>query len=224
MKKITVMILFAVLLGACASKPAQSPDFIYGNKLYNNFVNYYLSGKARLAERAFHDAEEQFLRMDAMCNLSRIYIGRYVLDEAGEDLAALEKASEFASLGACTAEGETIKFLLGKSYEKSLLPEPYYYTAEADTEKIVSLSGDSDFPDYTRTRLMRRAAIDYIVTDPAKSEKLSEAAIVIDRFNGWSLNILRDLIIIKLAKEKMGQNTEDIKKRIELVKIVLPKK
>lgn len=224
MRKLIVLMVILFALFSCSSKEAQSPDFLYGSKLYSNFVNYYLKGKPVLAESAFRKSEYQFLSMDAQCNLSRIYIGRYVLDEGGEDEAALKRADEYAVLGSCQSEKETVKYLSGVKYDKALLPAPYNDIAEADTEKLVKLSENDDFPDYTKTRLLRKAAIAYIMTDAAEAEKLAERALVLDRFNGWSLNILRDLIIIKTAADKQGKDLKDIEKRIGLVKAVLNKK
>jgi len=223
MKKILIIICIASALTAC-SKPKKSSDFLFGSKLYNKYVEYYLKGQPRLAERAFANAENQFLKMDAMCNLSRIYIGRYVLDEGGREDSVLLKSSEYASLGDCKSELESIKYLSGEKYDKKLLPSPYSEIAEADSEKLVKLSDNKEFADYTKTRLLRAAAIGYLVSNPVKAEELAEKALVTDKFNGWSLNILRDLIIIKSAREKQKKKTEDIKKRIELVKAVLGKK
>ena len=224
MRKITVVFIMSLVLLSCSSKEAQSPDFLYGSKLYANFVNYYLKGKPILAQTAFNKAEYQFLRMDAMCNLSRIYIGRYVLEEGIDDKTALSKAAEYASLGSCQKELEAVKYLSGDNYNKELLPEPYSDTAGASGEELLRLSDNEEFPDYTRTRLLRSAAIGYIVSDAPLAEKLAERALVIDKFNGRSLNILRDLTIIKTSAEKQGKNTLDIEKRIELVKAVLNKK
>jgi len=222
-KLITLTIILFALFG-CGSKEVQSPDFLYGSKLYNNFVNYYLKGKAKLADQAFLEAENQFLKMDAMCNLSRIYIGRFVLEEGGKDLAALDRAGEYASLGSCKKEKEAVKYLLGKEYDKELLPEPYSQIDGADNKKLVTLSDNKEFPDFTKTRLLRTAAIGYIVSDAEQAQTLAERALVLDRFHGWSLNILRDLTIIKTAMRKQGKEIEDIEKRIELVKTVVGKK
>lgn len=223
MRKILIFICMAVLLASC-SKPQKSDDFLYGSRLYNNFADYYLKGKARLAEHNFALAENQFLRMDAMCNLSRMYIGRYVLDEGGNEKNVLLKAKEYAKLSDCKHELAAADYLLGEKYDKESLPEPYKSISGADKEKLVSLSEDSEYPDYTKTRLLRRAAIDYIVSSPAKAEELANKALVIDRFKGWSLNILRDLTIIKTSRAKQGKDTEDIIKRIELIKAALNKK
>lgn len=223
MKKLTVFLAAALFISACGAK-VKSPDFLFGSKLYSQFTDYYLKGEARLAEHAFAGSEAQFLKMDAMCNLSRIYIGRYVLDEPGTEPSLLLRAAEFAELGACAEEAESVKYLSGETYDKKLLPEPYSLEAGADAEKLVSLSGDEDLPDYTRTRLMRTAAIAYIVNSPEQAEELAERAIVLDRFNGWSLNILRDLIIIKNARLEQNKETDEIVKRIELLKAVLNKK
>lgn len=220
---VTFLTSLMLLTNAC-SKPAKSPDFLFGSKLYNKFTDYYLKGEPRLAEMAFANSENQFLKMDAMCNLSRIYIGRYVLDEEGDEKNILVKASEYAELGDCVSELESIKYLSGEKYDKKLLPEPYADIAGADVEKLVSISEKKETPDHTGTRLLRKAANDYLVTDPAKAQELAEQALVTDRFNGWALNILRDLIIIDAALEKQNKENKEIKKRIELIKASLGKK
>lgn len=218
------LIISLMVVFSCCSKPAKSPDFLYGSKLYNNFTNYYLKGEPELAEMAFAKAEYQFLKMDAMCNLSRIYIGRYVLDEDNSEYNVLAKAKEYGKLGDCSSELEAIRYLSGEKYDKTLLPAPYNILAGADNEKLVSISEDKETSDYTKTRLLRKVAIDYLVTDPEKSFELAGKALVIDKFNGWSLNILRDLIIVKIALEKQGKETEEIIKRIDLIKVSLGKK
>jgi len=223
MKKIIILVCITAALFSC-SKPKQSKDFLYGSKLYNNFVNYYLKGEPRLAEMAFESAEMQFQKMDAMCNLSRIYIGRYVLDEANKETAVLERASRYAELGGCLPETEAIKYLSGEKYDKDILPEPYKSIGKGESETLIELAEKKDTADYTKTRLLRRAAIDYLISDPAKSEELGERALVTDRFNGWTLNILRDLIVIKSAREKQGKEINDIAARIKLIKNTLDKK
>ncbi|PLX69572.1 MAG: hypothetical protein C0603_01200 [Denitrovibrio sp.] len=224
MRKILILICVIALVMSCGSKPQKSPNFLFGSKLYSNFVNYYLKGEPRLAEMAFASAENQFLRMDAMCNLSRIYIGRFVLDEGGEEESGLSKARAYATLGECQSEIEAIKYLSDENYDKKLLPDPYAQIAGADKKTLVELTDDKKMANYTKTRLLRNVAIGYLVSNPTKSEELANKALVIDRFNGWSLNILRDLIIIKTSREKIGKNNEDINKRIKLIKASLNKK
>jgi len=224
MRKLFIYICVAFVVISCSGKPKQSPDFLYGSKEYGKFVDYYLKGKPRLAEASFARGEAQFLRMDELCNISRMYIGRFVLDETGEDMSTLDKSKEYAALGNCSSEMEAIKYLSGKKYDKELLPEPYSLIIGADGEKLIKLSESDKLLDYTRTRLLRRAAIGYIVSSPDKAVSAAEEALVLDRFNGYSLNILRDLIIIKSAKEKLGEDTDGIKKRIRLIKAMLDKK
>jgi len=224
MRKLLILICIAAVTASCGSKPAKSPDFLYGSKLYSNFVNYYLKGEPRLAEMAFASAENQFLKMDALCNLSRIYIGRFVLDESGVEKGILEKSRKYAELGKCFSENEAISFLSGEKYDKDILPEPYSQIAGADNDKLVSISENKDLPDYTKTRLLRKVAIAHIVSNPTKSEELVQRALIIDKFNGWSVNILRDLVILKLSAEKQGKDTSDIKQRIELIKAVVSNK
>ena len=220
---VTSLTLLMIMITAC-SKPVKSPDFLFGSKLYNKFTDYYLKGEPRLAEMAFASSESQFLKMDAMCNLARIYIGRYVLDEEGDEQNILVKAGEYAKLGKCPEESEAVKYLSGNEYDKKLLPEPYASLAGADNDKLVSISGGKKIPDHTKTRLLRTAANDYIMTNPELAYELADRALTTDRFNGWSLNILRDLIIMKAALEKQNKNTNQINKRIELINASLDKK
>lgn len=224
MRKLLILFTIVITISGCGAKEAQSPDFLYGSKLYNNFVQFYLKGKTRLADMAFANSENQFLKMDAMCNLSRIYIGRLVLEEEGMDDAVLSRAIEYAKIGKCESESVVISFLQGEEYDKKVLLEPYSLIAGAKADELVNVAGDDKLPGYTRTRLLRKAALQYISSDPSKAEITAEAALVIDRFHGWSLNILRDLTIIKVAREKSGKDFKDINKRIELVKTVLSKK
>lgn len=192
--------------------------------MYSKYVDYYLKGEARLAEMAFASAENQFLKMDAMCNLARIYIGRYVLDEGGEEKSILDKAVSYAKIGECLPESEAVKYLSDEKYDIKLLPEPYSQMADADNDKLIKLAEDKKLADYTKTRILRKVAIGYIVSNTSKAEELAGKALVIDKFNGWSLNILRDLIIIKTSREKQGKDNQDINTRIELIKAALSKK
>jgi hypothetical protein len=224
MKKIIVVASLLILMTACGSKPKQSQDFVYGSQLYKRFTNYYLKGEPVLAEKSFAAAEKQFLSVDGLCNLSRIYIGRYVLDEGKGEPVLLEKAAEYSKLGKCESEKSAILYLMESDYDKKVLPEPFKSLAKAGLEDIEDLAESSDFQDVTRSRLYRKAAIGYLLTTPEKSYQLAEAAMKIDKFHGWSVNILRDMIIMKSSLIKQGKDTKDINKRIELIKSVLNKK
>jgi len=219
-----LLIAISLVIAGCGSKPKQSQDFVFGSQLYGKFTNYYLKGEARLAEHSFRAAESQFLKIDGLCNLSRIYIGRFVLDEGQGEVGVLERASEYARLGKCENEREIILYLMGKDYEKRFLPEPYRSVAGAGREYVEFLAGSNRFPDVTRSRLYRRASVAYLKSRPSYARGLAEKALEIDKFYGWSVNILRDLIIIRSSLVKEEKDTADIDKRIKLIRLALDKK
>jgi len=218
-----IILTLSALLYSCASKPESSPDFLYGSRFFNVYMENYLKGEPKVAESYFYKAEAQFRKVDSLCNLSRIYLGRYVLEEGDGDPAILETAKKYADLGACEEEQQSALFLGGQTFDKDKLPEPFKSIQGADREKIADMADNSKFDDVTKTRLLRNAAIGYIIDSPERSEELAEQALVIDKYHGWSLNLLRDLIIIKNARMKQGKNTDDIATRIELIKSVMIK-
>ncbi|MCD8553022.1 hypothetical protein [Seleniivibrio sp.] len=224
MKNLIIILTAAVLLYSCASKPQSSPDFLYGSRFFNVYMENYLKGEPKVAESYFYKAEAQFRKVDSLCNLSRIYLGRYVLEEGEEDPAVLELAKKYADLGACEEEQQSVLYLTGQKYDGNKLPEPFRTIEGTDREKLAYIATDSKFDDVTKTRLLRKAAIDYIIDNPKRSEELAEKALELDKYHGWSLNLLRDLIIIKNARIKQGKNADDIATRIELIKSVMVKK
>jgi hypothetical protein len=222
MMKYILMTVICLMLASCGGEK-KSADFLYGSRLYEKFVGYYLRGEARLAERAFANAETQFMKTDSVCNISRMYIGRYVLDEGGEDLSILDRAMVFAELEKCLPEIESIRYLSGEKYDKNILPEPYRMEAGLDAKGLAELAGDKKLADYTRSRLYRKASVSLLKDSPDESAEYAGLALEIDKFNGWSLNILRDLMIIKFCLQRQGLETKEINKRIELLKTVLDK-
>jgi len=224
MRNLLIVTAISLLMLSCSGKPKSSPDFLYGSRYYNVYMENYLKGEPKVAESYFYKAEAQFRRVDSLCNLSRLYLGRYVLEEGQEDAAVLEMAKKYAALGQCQEEAESVLYLSGQAHDRDKLPEPFRTISGATPEKLASAAESSKFDDVTKTRLLRKAAIGYIMDSPALSEELAEKALAIDKYHGWSLNLLRDLIIIKNARIRQGKNAEDIITRIELVKSVMVKK
>lgn len=224
MKKLIILIASAAVIASCASKPQSSEEFLYGSKLYNEFQEYYLKGEPELADAAFLKAEAQFQKVDSVCNLSRIYIGRYTLDEAANNTQALDTARRYAEIGSCTEEQQVLNFIEQKPFDKDKLPEPYATINGLSTEAIISKAENDKFDDITSTRLLRNVAIGYIISNPAQAEEIMQKALTVDKYHGWTLNILRDLIIIKSAMEKQNKDTDDIEARIKLVKLHMIKK
>ena len=224
MKKLAILITAALLAVSCASKEKSSEDFLYGSRLYNQFMEYYLKGDAKLADYNFYKAEEQFLKVDGMCNLSRLYLGRYIIQETEDDSASLEVAKKYADAGKCEEENNLIAYFSGKQYNKGLLPEPYKTISKLSGEKLYDAAFDDDFDDITRTRLLRKVSIGYIMQNPSLAEDIAQEALDIDKQRGWSLNIMRDLIVIKSARDKQNKDSADIDTRIRLIKTQLIKK
>ncbi len=224
MRKLIILTAAALLVFSCGSKQKSAPDFLYGSKLYSQFQMYYLKGDAKLADYNFYKSEAQFMKVDSVCNLSRIFIGRFVIQETGEDTASLEVAKKYAEAGRCSEENNIIAYLENKDFDKDKLTEPYSTINKLSLKEMASADVNSYFDDVTKTRLLRKASINYIMQNPALSEEIAQKAIAIDKLNGWSLNILRDLIIIKEARLKQNKEVKDIETRIQLIKTQLIKK
>lgn len=224
MKKMIMLLSLIVLLSGCGAKQKSSQDFLHGSRLYHQFQESYLSGDPKLADYNFYKAEAQFQRVDGICNLSRIYIGRYVIQETENDIPALEMAKKYAETAGCAEELNAVNFFMKKDFKAELLPEPYKSINGLSGEKLIKAAESDKFDDITKTRLLRKAAIDYIMTNPALSEDVAGNALAVDKLHGWSLNILRDLIIMKNACEKQNKDCRNIETRIELVRTQVIKK
>lgn len=224
MRKLILLLTLAVAVSACGSKPKSSPDFLHGSRLYQQFQEYYLKGDPKLADYNFYKAEAQFQRVDSVCNLSRIYIGRYVIQETESDNDALIVAKKYAEAGDCAEEINAVDYFMKKDFNIDILSEPYKSINGLTGEKLARAAESDKFDDITKTRLLRKAAIEYILTNPVLSEEIAGRALSIDKLHGWSLNILRDLIIIKNACEKQSRDCRDIETRINLVRTQVIKK
>lgn len=227
--KSTLILLTAGLfiIFGCSSKK-YSPEYLYGENLYNNYINLYLKGNIELAELNFYKSINVFVKLDDMCNISRMYISRYLVEENYDDFDYLIKAKQYAMLKDCNQENNLINFLTHSDYDASMLED--IYTAHSNFLKTGEVSDleqileNRSINDSAKSRFYRILANNYISSDTLKAEKYIDLAYAIDTHNGWTLNILRDLEVKLKICENMNNECGSLRKRILLIKNILDKK
>ena len=224
MKKAIIVIIITIMSVSC-TKVKQSEDFLHGDRLYFKFVDHYLSGEPRLAEFNFYKGISVFRRMDSVCNISRFYIARYVLDEEGPEFSLIENAEDFARLGKCSAESEVARYLAGRDYDIKKLAEPYNLIAiflkEHDDGKLISYAENEKTQRYSASRIYRFLAKHYLISNPDKAFGLAKKAHEIDKFNGWTLNLYRDLKLMISARKNSGGEYEHLNTRKDILEKTL---
>jgi len=222
---LTALTLFLISCGGGGAK--QSPDFLYGSKLYDNYTNFYLKGNILLADKNFLKAVDTFQKMDSACNLSRLYIGRYVLNEENREEKLLEAAMKFASFEKCEAETHITEHLMRRKVPEGNLEEPYKSIAKMNRTNnegdVLSYINDKDTTEVSKSRLYRLLAKRNINGNLKKAEEYVNLAHDIDRFNGWTLNLYRDIKILITIYEKTGRPTDGLIKRENMLSIKLHK-
>lgn len=214
-----VLIVFIV---SCSS-PKYSDNFLYGERLFMNFIDSYLKGQD-VAETFFIKSVDIFQRSDDFCSLSRIYLTKFLLNEEYEDNKTFNQGKFYAESDNCVKEKNIYAFYRGENYDINLLDEYYKsYLKMLSKNDIQSiLEKENNFPDYFHSRVLR-SYVRNVKLDHKTSEKILEKAIEIDRFNGWTLNLLRDYILMEQldpSQERISQ----IKLKIELLSRKLSKK
>ena len=212
-----------ILLVTNCSSTKYSDSFIYGEKLFTNFINSYLKGDD-VAEVFFLKSVDTFQRSDDFCNLSRIYLTKFLLNEEEHDEKSFTQGKLYAENGECIKETNLFEFYGGGKFDENLF-DSYYesYLKILNKNDIQELLKENDnFPDYFHSRVLRSFAKSGY-TDKKTKIKLIEKALEIDRFNGWTLNLLRDYSLLKEfydSEEKISQITA----KIELLREKLHKK
>ncbi|GAB1534568.1 hypothetical protein ADMFC3_01990 [Geovibrio sp. ADMFC3] len=228
MKRITLLILFCLAAAACGDKPKSSAEYIYASSLHKNYSSYYYKGDSKMADITFYKALDAFQRMDSVCNISRLYITKYVLAEQEASSDELAKASAYSELAECVDEKLIISFLAGDSIKNTDdLEKPFSLIAEfMKTGKYSDLlsyaDGGNTNPD-SKVRLYRLIAANLTDSEPEKSCELAEKARVIDSTYGWTLGISRDLAIMIEAYGKLGRDTSVLIERKRLIDAKLAK-
>ncbi|UOD34159.1 hypothetical protein DSN97_08335 [Deferribacteraceae bacterium V6Fe1] len=211
MKKLGVVLIIIFAVFGCTSKKI-SPVYLEGESLFEKYIDNYLKGK-QVSEVYFNKAVNVFQRADDFCNLSRLYLSRFVLNEENIDTKSLESAEFFADTGKCRDEKNIINYLTDKEYILEKLPEHYRkYIKHKKSKKYDGLEDIlSAAPEYFTSRILRKTARE---SEGRKALILVDEAYQIDRFNGWTLNIYRDLKIKREIMLKMGSDISDIDVRL----------
>lgn len=214
--------MLLVFVVGCSS-PKYSDNFLYGERLFINFIDSYLKGQD-VAETFFIKSVDTFQRSDDFCNLSRIYLTKFLLNEEYEDNKTFNQGRLYAESDNCTREKNIYAFYRGENYDINFLDEYYksYLKMLSKNDIQSMLEKENNFPDYFHSRILR-SYVRNMKVDDETAKKILEKAKEIDRFNGWTLNLLRDYILLEkfnASQEKISQ----IKLKIELLSRKLSKK
>ncbi|QAR33378.1 hypothetical protein EP073_08185 [Geovibrio thiophilus] len=222
MRKLILITALLIAAAACGQKQKSSSEYIYAASLHKNYSSYYYKGQRKMAEITFYKAVDAFQRMDSVCNISRLYITRYVLaeqDAAGEDLA---KAAAYAETGGCGGEKALTGFLTGDNVTDSdSLEEPFSLIAEFEQtgkySDVLSYAENKSTLSDSAVRLYRLVAAKITETEPEKAYELAEKARIIDSTYGWTLGLSRDLDIMIKAYGKLGRDASALIERKRLI-------
>jgi len=218
MKQTFMILIITVFLFSCSSKKI-SPVYQEGESLYEKYIDNYLKGN-RVSSVYFDKAVNIFQRNDDFCNLSRIYVSRFLLNEEYKDTKALEDARFFAENGRCSEEDNFLNFVEGKEYEITKLPEYYQKYLKIIKQNNYNNIKEkfAEFPEYFVSRVLRNEAA-LLMNETGLM--LIDEAYQIDRFNGWTLNIYRDLLIKIKIMNKLGKNTDKDEIRVKNLESIL---
>lgn len=214
--------MLLVFVVGCSS-PKNSDNFLYGERLFINFIDSYLKGQD-VAETFFIKSVDTFQRSDDFCSLSRIYLTKFLLNEEYEDNKTFNQGKFYAESDNCMREKNIYAFYRGENYDINFLDEYYksYLKMLSKNDIQSMLEKENNFPDYFHSRILR-SYVRNMKVDDKTAKKILEKAKEIDRFNGWTLNLLRDYILLEqfnVSQEKISQ----IKLKIELLSRKLSKK
>jgi hypothetical protein len=224
MRKLLILFTITIFFVACSSKRV-SQSYSLGEDFFLKYIDTYLQGLP-VCEVYFLKSVDTFQKRDDFCNLSRIYLAKYILNEENKDEEIISKAYFYADNGNCSSEKNLINYHLNREFDTDILPQYYkIYLKTVKNGNYEDLSKKlSESPDYFLTRILRESAIQILEKNPKLAVSLVEDAHEIDTFNGWTLNLYRDLLLLKKSYEVQGLNTEKIDVRIENLKVKLHKK
>jgi hypothetical protein len=226
MKKVLIFGIILFLAYGCGSKKisVKSKTAI---EYYNKYMTLYFEGKIKSSENLFNKALKEFISTDEMCNVSRLYLSKYVIELPKKELKTLKIAGNYAKLSNCQNELNIFNFLAGKNFSIDELEEPYKsYALYENTNKIdvlLNAVGNNDLSEYAKSRLFRFTAKELLLIDVNRAESYLEEALKIDKFNGWTLLIIKDLKIkLEICKFR-NKNCNFLEKRIKLINKSLAK-
>ncbi len=218
-----IYLFLVVSLTACSSKKL-SDNFISAERFFENYIKYHNTGEFKLAEQNFLKSVDTLQRADDLCNLSKIYIGKHLIED---DNSSLEFAKRYSIMGKCDDEMNIIDYLIGQKYIFDKLPESLKIQATfyKNADELIKTLSKSDLPDWTRSRLARDFSRRFInISKLDDADKIIEYALQIDRFNGWTYNIKNDLLIKKEICNLKKDDCKFIDERLDIINRKLIKK
>ncbi|BAI80936.1 conserved hypothetical protein [Deferribacter desulfuricans SSM1] len=222
------ILLIAFLLG-CGAKTAP-PDYLrVGENYFKSYVKTYLSGNKKLAEKYFDRALMQFQKSDDICNISRLYLKRFFVEEEINPNASsyIQSANYYATIGKCNQIEEVIEFYnLNKKIDLNRVNDDFYkhyiqFLEKGKYEGIVKII--DNYPDYVKSKVYRQIAEELKDKDKALSQKFIEKAYQLDKFNSYSLYLLLDLKLKYYFCKKYKKGYSNLEKRLNMLEKMIKK-
>lgn len=212
---------------SCTQKPIVSQQFKSTTSHYHKYIDLTLKGKTAAASILFDKTMVKLIEQDDMCNLSRLYTSKYILNLPKKNKTTLAKAGEFAKLDSCPNEQNIFNFLSGNSYQKETLEQPYktyaMYKSNNDIKPLISLAEKGSLSPFAKSRLYRFISKQIMKTDINKAEKYLLEAKRIDSYNGWVAAVQKDLVLYLNICSAQQKDCTHIEKRIQLTNSILHK-
>lgn len=215
-------LMMLLALFACSSK-RMSDLYLQGERYYENYKKYYGSGDFKIAETNFLKGVDLFQKSDNICNLSSMYIGKYIIEN---DNKSMDIAKRYALLNNCRIEMNIIDYFMGRSYVYDILPISLKIQASEfkSAEDLIKRLSKKDVDDFSKSRLSRLFSKRFMGKGSFKdADMLSDFAIEIDRFNGWTYNLREDLLIKKAVCNSVGSDCKYIDERLGIIDAKLNK-
>ncbi len=222
MKKAIIVIIITIFIISCSSKKI-SPKYETAVRYFYKYMSLYFEGKIKFSENIFDKALKEFISMDDMCSASKLYISKYIIYLPEKKPKSLKLAGEYANLGNCENEKNIFNFLSGQKFDINKLEEPYKTYAMYDKNRNINIllntAKSSNISNYAKSRLYRFAANEMLKAGKNinKAEEITNNALKIDKFNGWSLLIVKDLKIKLEICKILKTDCSNLEKRIDLI-------
>ncbi len=210
---------------ACSSSKKTSIPLSSAHLKYNKYIELKLKGESRLASAYFDKVAVSYIKLDRMCDLSRLYISKYIFNLPEKDSKVISIAYNYAKSGKCNNEENILNYLAGKDYDIDKLEIPFKIYASYKKNNNIEILFDGidndELTDYAKTRLIRYTVKQIIDKDIDKADELIKQAKEIDSFNGWTALIYKDLLLMKQICSKSKTDCVYLDKRIELISNIL---
>lgn len=231
MKKSYIALTCTTLLLAAgcggSDKPKPSADLSGAHMQFERSIDYYLKGETALSDYAFARSEYDYRRMDMPCNVARMAMVRFMVDEEKHSDDYLAKAVSYAEKTGCAEEANSAAFLSNKPFTTPL-EEPVSQLAmllQGKHSQVADYAGQPDVSPRTASMLYRGAARAAMKAGdfPAASEYTLKA-LTIDKHQAWTLNLLRDEKLMHSILTAQGKPADAVAARIAILEAELDKK